>query len=126
MKTKRFKLVTLILTLIMAIMPLTTTACSLSDSSDSSKNYIEILNEGFVFNDSRIDLRVKVKNISSKTISVNFKCKYYLKEEVLEDNLSSTVTLDPNETTTLSAVGFFPAYPITDYSYKITGWNIYV
>lgn len=119
METKQFKLVTLILTLIMAIIPLTTTACSLSSPSE-----IKIISEQLHYTGGSAAIVAEIKNTTSNTIKVSFNGTIYLNGKALQDVSSDTKTLEPDKTTIIVGSPFWPISHISNYSYKITSWNI--
>ena len=83
MRKKHFRIVALIIMLIMALTPLTMTACSLFGPSESN---IQILDSRltYVNGGSGLSLVVKIKNNSSSTIKTSFNVNIYKDEAVFD------------------------------------------
>lgn len=92
-----------------------------------SENDIEIVSQGIEYDGYALFYyKVKVKNISSKSLKLNFYAKIYVNNEIVDEGFSNISELSPGETVTLEGPGIAnPKYAISSYSGKITRWNFY-
>ena len=123
MKTKRFRIIALIIMLIMTLTPLTMTACSLFGPSESD---IQILDSRltYVNGGSGLSLVVKIKNNSSSTIKTSFNVNIYKDGVVFDSTISGVVTLGAGEVGQLDSITLI-SRQYGNYTYKITKWNFY-
>ena len=123
MKTKNFRILTLIFTLIMALTPLSMTACSMFGPSE---NDIQILGSGltYVNGGSGLSLVVKIKNNSSSTIKTSFSANIYKDGAVFDSTISGVITLGAGEVGQLDSITLI-SRQYGNYTYKITKWNFY-
>ena len=123
MRKKHFRIVALIIMLIMALTPLTMTACSLFGPSESN---IQILDSRltYVNGGSGLSLVVKIKNNSSSTIKTSFNVNIYNDEAVFDSTVSGVLTLGAGEIGQLDSITRISGQ-YGNYTYKITKWNFY-
>lgn len=123
MRTKKIKFLVAIITLIMALTPLTMTACSMFGPSEKD---IQIIDSGltYVNGGSGLSLVVKIKNTSSSTIKTSFNVNIYKDGSVFDSTISGVITLGAGETGTLSSITLI-SRQYGNYTYKITKWNFY-
>ena len=121
MKTKKIKILTFILTFIIALTPLTMTGCSLFGPSE---NDIQILDSALTYDGSGLRLVVKIKNIFSSTIKTRFSVNIYKDGAVIDSATSTVITLDAGEVGEVHSITYIPRQ-YGNYTYKITKWNFY-
>lgn len=123
MKTKHFRIIALIITLIMTLTPLTMTGCSLFSPSESD---IQILDSRltYVNGGSGLSLVVKIKNNSSSTIKTSFNVNIYKDGVVFDSTISGVVMLGAGEVGQLDSITLI-SRQYGNYTYKITKWNFY-
>ena len=121
MKTKKIKILTFILTFIIALTPLTMTGCSLLGPSE---NDIQILDSGLTYDGSGLRLVVKIKNNFSSTIKTRFSVNIYKDGAVIDSATSTVITLDAGEVGEVHSITYIPRQ-YGNYTYKITKWNFY-
>ena len=123
MKTKKFRFIILLFTLIMALTPLTMTACSFFGPSESD---IQILDSRltYVNGGSGLSLVVKIKNNSSSTIKTSFNVNIYKDGAVFDSTISGVITLGVGEVGQLDSITLI-SRQYGNYTYKITKWNFY-
>ena len=127
MRTKHFRFIALIITLTMALTPLTMTACSLFGRSESD---IQIIDSSIYtdsgYNGSSLNLVVKIRNKSSSTITTSFDVDIYNDGAFFKSTSSRIITLGAGEVGQVSSFTIISArYLYTNFTYKITKWNFY-
>ena len=122
MKTAKIKIATLIMSSVLAIMPLATTACSLFGPSE---NDIDIIDSNISYTNNGTGLRVTVtiQNNYSSTIKTSFNVNIYQNGAVFDSAISNVLTLGAGETGTLSSITLI--YQYDNYTFNITNWNFY-
>lgn len=135
MRTKKLKFLAIILGFIMAIMPLTTTGCSLFGPSE---NDIEVVAQAFdrVSNGSQTNINYPptfsnvvfalVKNKSSKNLTVKFYADIYLLGVFRGKVESYSTYIAAGKTERVEAYVSKTQYGdyTTGYTFKITSWKI--
>ena len=123
MKTKKFRILTLIFTLIIVLTLSLMTACSMLGPSE---NDIQILDSGltYVNHGSGLSLVVKIKNNASSTIKTSFCVNIYKDDAVFDSTFSDVITLGAGEVGQLSSITLI-SRQYGNYTYKITKWNFY-
>lgn len=127
MRTKHFRFIAFIITLTMALTPLTMTACSLFGPSESD---IQIIDSSIYtdsgYNGSSLNLVVKIRNKSSSTITTSFDVDIYNDGAFFKSTSSRIITLGAGEVGQVSSFTIISArYLYTNFTYKITKWNFY-